>query len=817
MKVRTISFWGFQGSILSSLLLILSPAIAQITPDKTLPVNSQVIRQDNTNQINGGTIKGNNLFHSFEQFSVLTGTRTYFNNSANIQNIFTRITGNSISNIDGILKANGIANLFLLNRNGIIFGKNARLEIGGSFFASTANAIKFSDGFEWRMNPSQTTPLLTISTPIGLQIGNNSGAIQINGTGLGLIAQSTIISPYRRNKDATGLQVQPGKTLALVGGELTLEGGTLSAEQGRIELGAVNSGFVSLSSITQEWALRYEEVSFFKDINLSQKSLLDTSGSSSGSIALQGKSIFLSSGSVLLDQNLGSFPSGNININAIESFQVSGSAPVGKFISFVGSESLGSGSGASIDILTQHLVIQAGAGISTRTYSTGQGGNININATKSVQLLGFLPLDPLVTSGIITTTFGTQKAGNIAVSTGKLLNQDGGLIASLTTGIGDGGDIVLNATDSIELTNSPQLINSGQYYVPSYLASQTFNTGISGNLTINTSRLIVGDQAFANTSTLGFGDAGTLTINASDMEISGSIGASTTKADMATQELFGSPPMPSGSPGEVNINARYLSLTNGGQVNITNEGTSTAGGKLTIHADSIFLNNKSSITASTASGVGGDIQVNVIDLLLNNKSYITASADNQGDGGNIRINADIISGSKNSSIAADAFEGRGGNITINAQGLFFSADSLITASSKYGINGTVKYNILEPNIYTTKIKAEVIPITPQITAVCPRQVGTGRSSFVVNSRNLQSKPNNLMYNNVEDSNSLPVPAFNNSQNPKLFFSNQPTQVIEANVLIRDSQGNLVLTTDQANPTWDNASLSASSCFSGSQW
>lgn len=142
---------------------------------------------------------------------------------------------------------------------------------------------------------------------------------------------------------------------------------------------------------------------------------------------------------------------------------------------------------------------------------------------------------------------------------------------------------------------------------------------------------------------------------------------------------------------------------------------------------------------------------------------------------------------------------------------------MITASSKYGINGTVKYNILEPNIYTTKIKAEVIPITPQITAVCPRQVGTGRSSFVVNSRNLQSKPNNLMYNNVEDSNSLPVPAFNNSQNPKLFFSNQPTQVIEANVLIRDSQGNLVLTTDQANPTWDNASLSASSCFSGSQW
>jgi hypothetical protein len=84
-------------------------------------------------------------------------------------------------------------------------------------------------------------------------------------------------------------------------------------------------------------------------------------------------------------------------------------------------------------------------------------------------------------------------------------------------------------------------------------------------------------------------------------------------------------------------------------------------------------------------------------------------------------------------------------------------------------------------------------------------------------RNIQSKPNNLMYNNVEQSSSVPVPAFNNSHNPKSLRSNQATQIIEANVLIRDSQGNLVLITDQANPTWDNASLSASSCFSISQW
>ncbi|OYD99794.1 S-layer family protein [Nostoc sp. 'Peltigera membranacea cyanobiont' 232] len=394
--------------------------------------------------------------------------------------------------------------------------------------------------------------------------------------------------------------------------------------------------------------------------------------------------------------------------------------------------------------------------------------------------------------------------------------QDGGLISSLTLGEGNGGNVFINARNSVEVTNSTELINSGQFYVPSYLTSQSFGNGNAGNLTINTPTFVVGNKAFANTSTQAFGDAGTLNINAFDLEVSGSVGSSATKANTETQQYFGAPPVPSGSPGEVNINAGRLSLINGGQVSVTNEGISTVGGKLAINADSVSLDNKSSITASTASGVGGDIQLNAIDLFLNNKSTITASADNKGNGGNITINADILTGSKNSSINADAFEARGGNITINAQGLFFSPDSLITASSKYGINGTVKYSIADTNISPPQLKAEGILIAPEITSACQAQVGTGTSSLVVSTRNLQSQPNDLMYNNVEQSNSVPVPAFNNSHNPKSLISNQSTQIIEANVLIRDSQGNFVLTTDQANPTWDNASLSASSCFSGSQ-
>ncbi|MCJ8283731.1 MAG: filamentous hemagglutinin N-terminal domain-containing protein [Rivularia sp. ALOHA_DT_140] len=227
------------------------PVLAQtrISGDATLPTLSKVNNlQNGIYEITGGSRPQNatNLFHSLKEFSIQSGNTARFVHDAEIKNILTRVTGGSVSNINGTIQTwiDGVkpstANLFVINPKGIIFGENAILNIGGSFFGSTAEAIKFADGTEFSaVNPS-TQPLLTISLPIGLQLGSNSNSsINIDGTGNNIKVNPDF--SIDTSKRPSGLNYNNSKqnsnnqTLALIGNEIILNGGNITFSSGQVD------------------------------------------------------------------------------------------------------------------------------------------------------------------------------------------------------------------------------------------------------------------------------------------------------------------------------------------------------------------------------------------------------------------------------------------------------------------------------------------------------------------------------------------------------------------------------------------------------
>ena len=165
---------------------IILPVIAQVTSDGT--TNTTVNSIGNNFNIINGIEKSNNLFHSFSSFSIPTGGSATFNlvNTPSTNTIFSRVTGGNISNIDGLIRTINSSNpvsLFLINPNGIMFGQNAKLDIAGSFVGTTANSIKFADGSEFSATDTTLAPVLTITAPVGLQMGSHSGMIQVQGVG----------------------------------------------------------------------------------------------------------------------------------------------------------------------------------------------------------------------------------------------------------------------------------------------------------------------------------------------------------------------------------------------------------------------------------------------------------------------------------------------------------------------------------------------------------------------------------------------------------------------------------------------------------
>jgi filamentous hemagglutinin family protein len=722
----------------ASPLIMPQRAFAQITPDSTLPTSSLVNKVGNTFEITGGTTANTNLFHSFREFSLPTNAEAFFNNPNSIQNILTRVTGSSISNIDGLIKANGSANLFLINPNGIIFGQNARLEIGGSFLATTANSVRFLDGGEFSATSPQTTsPLLLMSAPIGLQFGLNNGAIAVqgNGNGNGLSFDPNTFAIVRP-ENPPGLKVQSGRTLALVGGDVTLQGANLTADSGRIELGSVTgNGVVAIATTNGGWVFNYDNIGSFGNIRLEQAALVDTSGiDSGGNIQVLGRQVTLDDGSVLLASPLGEGNGGEISVRATEMLAARGVSidpatqaalfPSGLFTD-VGLNATGKGS--NIAIAAKRIEVTGGAQISASTAGSGNAGDVKINASEI--FLSGRSDDLVFPSGFFSSVLATDVTGNggkIGVTADRLQVLEGAQILTNTFGIGNAGDIEITAKD-INLVGTP--------IAPTGIgtAAEVGTTGNGAGLTITADSLSILNGAQISVATAGTGNAGNLFVNAKLIDIAGQV-------EFGRSGLFANAVIDTGTGGDIIVNSDRLTVRDGAIISASNFPSTASGdpfgtgsvGNITLNSPLILL-DRGRINIDSAGGDRGNINLTSQLLSLRNGSSISTNALGDATGGNITINTDFLVAvpTENSDITANATNNFGGRNIITAKNVFgFQTDnrltslSDITATSALGsqFDGIVEIRTPDTDLSRglVKLPDNLTDPNKQIVAACER-------------------------------------------------------------------------------------------------
>lgn len=629
-KKWTWKLWAY-GSI-SAIACQSFSALAQVIPDATLGAESSLVNSSGSiYQIDGGAIRGGNLFHSFSNFSLPTGSTAYFNNSG-IENIISRVTGTAISHIDGLIKANGTANLFLINPNGIVFGENAKLEIGGSFTATTAKAIKFADGNFFSATDTGSVPLLTMSVPVGVQWGTGQPKSIIN---------------------AGNLAVASGQNLTLSAGTI-VSTGELRSPEGNLILTTILNSDNPAASLSKLLALG----SYNPSLNPTAEGLaMGNSGMivQPGNIALkngvaQTATITAARDLQLVESQLQT--TGNLQLWAKHNLQVR-------------------------DSTANPVLIQA-------------GGNLIIQGDRAIDILALNhPQTPfvsagnlsLISDGIISgdahfSSGGNFTIQNLAGGVGNFLSIQDPIISAngdVTFGNYTGASLKVEATGSIIATGAINILMADGSLLPAPIGSDAYILGSNPSLILRAGLTTLTNPANIpiTVGATNFIPAGSS--SGGKISVSGNI---TTNGGSAILEAAG------------NINTKDIKA-NGGNITLTsrNGAIDTSAGTLNstaIFSDAIAITAASNITLGNIilAGVVGAKDLNINSggtITLTENSNIFRSGTTIGSTGDIYLQAagDIVF--QNNTVIQNYIGGmgEGGVVSLQAGG------SIIADGSKF--------------------------------------------------------------------------------------------------------------------------------------
>ncbi|MEM7554200.1 MAG: S-layer family protein [Cyanobacteria bacterium P01_A01_bin.84] len=642
--------WQQKLVLFSSIVFYATPVEAQITPDNTLGTEASrvtpnvLINGENADRIDGGAQRGSNLFQSFSQFNIENQQRVYFANPSGVKNILTRVTGGNKSNILGTLGVDGNANLFLINPSGILFGDNARLDLGGSFVGTTANGVQFGEQGLFSATNPEATPLLTVN-PNALffnQINQNAG-IQNNGI----------------------LSVSAARSLALVGGDVGIDNGGLFALGGNIHIGAVKeNGIISLNQndnsfdnnsnndSNNNFSLQFPKELGRGNISLSNNSGLIVTGVESGNITITGKDLNIDNSSINagIFSNFGSADTqaGDITLDAKGVVDIDNSL----VLNVLSSGAVGNT--GNVNINARRLNVNNSAQVGALNFGEGNTGNLNFKVIETVELNGG-------NNGNFGGLFaqlgqnGKGTAGDIFLETGNLDIRNGAVIGGGNFGNGSAGSVNITANDSVSLNDGAA--------DSSIFNNVNFNAiGNTGGINIITGSLSITNGAQIRANIFGEGSSEKINISARDrVTLEGEDNLGFPSGIFSTIENGGK-----GNTGGIDINTNFLLLNNRSQISSVTQGEGNAENIIINAQEKVDLLNSiiiSEVSDQEGIGDGGNIKIKTGSLTLKNGSSLLADTENEGNAGNIEIEArdSVVLEGK----GPGAFNNR--NITVSSQ------------------------------------------------------------------------------------------------------------------------------------------------------
>ncbi|MGV0026625.1 CHAT domain-containing protein [Phormidesmis priestleyi] len=707
-----------QSAIVCSLLATLpvmvaeTPLLAQVAPAID---GTGTIVTPNANQIDitGGTRSGANLFHSFSQFGVRPEQIINFESSPALQNILGRVSGGNASVIEGLVRVSGSnANLFLMNPAGMIFGTNARLDVSGSFTATTATGIGFNNQWFNATGANNYATLMgspnafAFTTQPGVIV--NAGNLSVNGNLMllgGTVVNTGQLSAPNGQITVTSVPGQQVIRLSQVGSLLSLE-----------VMPDRDSSNWTLPIATLPQLLTGGNLSSATGITINPNGTIQLVGSTTplptppGTTLISGQvtapKINLFGNQVgLIRANLNaSTPNQGGTIRIGGDYQGKGTVPnaAQTFVSSdsqIAANSLLDGDGGRVIIWSNDHTQFLGTIAAQGGKNSGNGGFVEVSGKNALTFkgqvdvsapkgsLGNLLLDPTTLTIIDAPTGGTfdATAGNIPFG----LPDNGANTVSWGAIGASGANVSLQATGNITINaiagNTPGVttpglasLNAANFSLTSTNGSVIFanpNDTIQvrgGNITIAGNSLALGNL---DTSFLGSSNSGIVTLTAN-----GNI----TADDIITSGngYSGGDINVTSNAGEINL--RNLDSTNRNGFRLQNAGsiqiaalagnviinsinastTKTNGsGEFTGTAGTINLTARNNITVNTDINASA-IVTNVDGIAGAIAGNVTLTSTNPNPGNNIRF------GSINTQAITDAADATtaGGNVSVSTNG-----------------------------------------------------------------------------------------------------------------------------------------------------